>query len=435
VITNQGDTHKRNVVFGKRNEQRGSTSLRGDISAPLDARRNPTVRAYESSDFQAASSLPTLSLLISEAPTQPELTSRGKATHRLPRIDEIDTTPVLNEASTIESSRSLVPMTSQFGVTTSGGYGETTINVQPFDESNPSSWTAGEGSQSSYARLISSHRKRKKPQTTISLNSLDRVCWWLLRPGRIEFVLWLGGTILLVGVTCVLLLVTAFSFEWLTPGFIGASSTNMTGNSSGSQQQATVTANGGMNLTRIDTGPLLPGQPIRLHGQGFSPHGHISFLFDGRQSLLDENGKSDSTQADAHGVFTATLRLNDNLPWYPGLHFIDAQDLATKRMAKLDIFLAQGPIGKGVSSTPVPSYPLERRWSLSVQRTSTTTRSAMRIMFMAQPRWWAHLLQMRIGVSPRATPVDSSRRTWCWRTLARVQRVERWCWSIAMARR
>lgn len=348
VRTKQGNIQKRH-------EQRETSRLQGDFSAPLDAQRNPTVWEYESSDFQAASSLQALSLMISEAPTQPELTSRGKATHRLPRIDEIDTTPVLNEAGSIESSKALVPLTPQFGVTPSGGYGETTINVQSFDESNSSSWTAGEGSQSPYARLISSRSKRKNPHNAISLNAIDRVRWWLLRPRRIEFVLWLGGTILLVGVTCILLLVAAFSFEWLVPGFISASTTNMTGNSPASRQQSTVTTAGEMKVTLTETGPLLPGQSIHLHGQGFSPHGHISFLFDGKQPLLDQNGKYDSTQADARGVFTTTLRLSDNPPLLSGSHFIDVQDLNTKRTVKLPISLAPGPIGKGVSSTPVPS--------------------------------------------------------------------------------
>ena len=256
VRTNQGNIYKRN-------EQRDASSLQRDFSALSNTQRNPTVWEYESSNFQAASSLQTLSLMISEAPTQPEHTFRGKATRRLSRIDEIDTTPVLNEASALEDSRALVPMTSQFGMTTSGGYGETTINVQPYDESNPSSWTAGEGSQSPYARLISSRSKHKKPHTTISLNSIDRVRWWLLRPGRIEFVLWLGGTILLVGVTCVLLLVTAFSFEWPTPGFIGATTTNMSGNSTGSQQQATASATVGMNVTRTVTGSPSPGPIVK----------------------------------------------------------------------------------------------------------------------------------------------------------------------------
>jgi hypothetical protein len=356
VITKRGDTPKRNVLWFNKNEQRDSASFRGDISAPLDGKRNSTDWEYKSSEFQAESSLPALSLLVSEAPTRPEQTSQGKATHRLPQIDEIDTTPVMKEISSITSSRALVPTISQFGVTNSGGYGETTIKVQSCDESASSSWTAGEGSQSSYARLISSS-KRKKSHRAISLNPVDRIRWWLLRPGRIEFVLWLGGTILLVCVTCVLLLVTAFSFEWLTPEFMNASSTNMPGSSAGSQEQATVPANGRMTLTRVDNGPLFPGQPIRLHGQGFSPHGHIIFLFDGAQPLLDKNGKSDSTQADAGGEFTTTLWLNDNLPWNPGSHFINAQDLVTKHKIRLAIILVQGPIGRGVTSTPMPVYP------------------------------------------------------------------------------
>lgn len=361
VMANQGDTNNKRAVFGKgkqqREERRGSSGPQGEISAHGDGQKNATDWEYESSDFHAASSLPTLSLLVSEAPTESELTSWGKATRRLPHIDEIDTTPALKEAGFSASSRALVPLASQPGVTASGWPGETTIHVRSSHEYNPSSWTAGDGSQSSYARLISSSSKRKKPQAALSLNPIDRVRWWLLRPGRIEFVLWLGGTILLVGVTCLLFLVTVFSFEWLAPGFINSSSTNMTGNSTKAQQQATAAPSGGMFVTRTDTGPLLPGGFIRIHGQGFSPHGHISFLFDGTQPLLDQNGKSNSTQADARGVFATTIMLNVNLPWQPGAHFIEAQDLVTNHRARLYVILAQGPIGKGVSSTPVPSYP------------------------------------------------------------------------------
>ena len=162
---------------------------------------------------------------------------------------------------------------------------------------------------------------------------------------------------LLVGVTCVLLLVTAFSFEWITPGFIGSASTNTIGTSSGAEQQATVVATHAMVLIRTDTGPVLPGQSIGLRGQDFSPHGHIRFLFDGTQQLFDQNGQPASTQADAQGAFSTTIVLNSNLPWHPGPHFINAQDLVTKRMAELTIVLAPAPIGKGVPSTPVPSYP------------------------------------------------------------------------------
>src|SRR6266487_1168981 len=103
----------------------------------------------------------------------------------------------------------------------------------------------------------------------------------------------------------------------------------------GPRQQSTLVATRKMIVTRIDNGPLLPGQSIRLHGQGFSPHGHISFLFDGTEQLFDQNGNSNSTQANAQGVFSTTVVLNSNLPWHPGIHFINAQDLTTKRMAKL----------------------------------------------------------------------------------------------------
>jgi len=295
--------------------------------------------------------------LISETPTQPELESRGKTTRRLPGIDEITTVPPLNEDHSIKSSKMLIPISSQRDVTAFGRSDETTINIASPKEIDATSWTAGKESQSPHARLISSRSKRKDPHAAISLNPIDRVRWWLLRPGHIEFVLWLGGTILLVGVTCVLLFVTAFSFEWITPGFIGSASTNTTGTSTGTEQQTTGVAIHAMVLIRTDTGPVLPGQSIGLRGQGFSPHGHIRFLFDGTQQLFDQNGQSASTQANAQGVFSTTIVLNSNLPWHPGVHFINAQDLATKRMAKLTIILAPTPIGKGVPGTPVSSYP------------------------------------------------------------------------------
>ncbi len=355
------DTNRKNVTSSKEKHRRadhqGTSYAAYDYSTNVNMKKNSAVWEYESPSFQASSSLQTLSLLISEAPTQPELESRGKMTRRLPRIDEITTVPPLNEDHSIKSSRVLVPIRSQLDVTVFDSPDETTISIPSSKEIDENSWTGRKEFQSPHARLISSRSKRKNPHTAISLNPIDRVRWWLLRPGHIEFVLWLGGTILLIAVTCVLLLVTAFSFEWITPGFIGSASTNMAGTSTGSKQQATVVATNTMTLIRIDTGPVLPGQSIGLRGQGFSPHGHIRFLFDGTQQLFDQNGQSDSTQANAQGVFSTTIVLNSNLPWRPGPHFIDALDIATKRMAKLTIILAPTPIGKGVSSTPVPSYP------------------------------------------------------------------------------
>ncbi len=352
---------QKNVTSSKekqRNENhQGVSSTAYDYSTDVNVQKNSTVWDYESPSFQASSSLQTLSLLISEAPTKPELESQGKTTRRLPRIDEITTVPPLNEDHSIKSSRVLVPLRSQLEVTVFDNPDETTINIPSSEEVDENSWTGGKASRSQHAQLISSRSKRKNPHAAISLNPIDRMRWWLLRPGHIEFVLWLGGTILLITVTCVLLLITAFSFEWITPGFIGSPSTNAAGTSTGSEQQATVVATHTMTLIRTDTEPILPGQSIVLRGQGFSPHGHIRFLFDGTEQLFDQNGQSASTQADAQGIFSTTIVLNSNLPWRPGPHFIDALDIATKRIAKLTIILAPTPIGKGVSSTPVPSYP------------------------------------------------------------------------------
>jgi hypothetical protein len=355
------EANQKNVTSTKEKQRRtdhqNASYAAYDYAANVDVQKNSTVWEYESPGFQVSSSLETLSLLISEAPTKPELESRGKATRRLPRIDEITTVPPRNEDYQIKSSRVLVPIGSQLDMTVFESSDETTIHIPSSDVIDENSWTGSKVYQSPSARLISSRSKRKNPQLAISLNPIDRVRWWLLRPGHIEFVLWLGGTILLIAVTCVLLLVTAFSFEWITPGFTGSASTNTAGTSTVSEEQATAGATHTMTFIRIDTGPVLPGQPISLHGQGFSHYGHIRFLFDGTQQLFDHNGQSASTQADAKGAFSITLTLNSNLPWRPGPHFIDALDLVTKRVAKLTIILAPTPIGKGVSSTPVPSNP------------------------------------------------------------------------------
>ena len=278
-------------------------------------------------------------------------------TRRLPRVDDITTIPPQNVDHVITTSRSLVPVNSQQDRTSFHRPDQNSMNILLSQEVDAASWTAGKASRSSHAQLISSRSRRKNSHMAVKLNPFDRVRWWLLRPGHIEFVLWLGGTVLLVAVTCVLLRVTALSFEWVTPGFISAASTNTSGSSTGSGQQSTVVTTPELVLIRIDKGPILPGQSLGLHGQGFSPLGHVRFLFDGTQQLFDQIGQYASTQANAQGVFATSVVLDNNLPWHPGPHFINAQDLTTKRMATLQIFLSPAPIGKGITSTPVPSYP------------------------------------------------------------------------------
>jgi hypothetical protein len=48
---------------------------------------------------------------------------------------------------------------------------------------------------------------------SLRLNPLERVRWWLLYPGRIEFLLWTGGTLFLLFITVVLVLATMLSLH------------------------------------------------------------------------------------------------------------------------------------------------------------------------------------------------------------------------------
>src|SRR5215470_13681714 len=205
---------QKNSTAGKTQQQQDPLPPGEESSTLVNAHATSPIWQYESPNFQAESSLPALSLFVSEMPTQPEVEAGPRTTRRLPRIDEIDTAPP-------QPSRMLVPVTSQSSVAALSGPGSTSIDSFHGAATDPVSWTAGAASQSAYAQLISARGKRRQSRHAISLNPLDRVRWWLLRPGRIEFVLWLGGTILLVGVTCALLLVTAFSFEWFAPRSAG----------------------------------------------------------------------------------------------------------------------------------------------------------------------------------------------------------------------
>src|SRR6266702_3118160 len=62
VMPNQGNTHKKNAVFGKGKQRRevheGALYPPGDISTLADAQKDAVVWDYESPNFQASSSLP-----------------------------------------------------------------------------------------------------------------------------------------------------------------------------------------------------------------------------------------------------------------------------------------------------------------------------------------------------------------------------------------
>ena len=301
-------------------QYRGTPEIVSESSVLQHVQKNSSAWEYETPASQTSISLPPHALLICEEPTSPELAAQAKVTHRLHSIDEITTVPPQSRETSISTSRSIIPVDAQLEMITIHRPDQNRTQIELSQDIYSSSWTSGKATSSSQARLISSRKRRKSSHLAVSLNPIDRLRWWLLRPGRIEFVLWLGGTILLVAVTCVLLFVTAFSFEWITPGIVNPATTNTSAASTGSEQQSTTVATSKLVLTLIDKGPILPGQSIDLRGQGFSPLGHIRFLFDGTLQLFDQNGQS-LTQANAHGVFVTTLVLDNNLPMALGAAF------------------------------------------------------------------------------------------------------------------
>src|SRR6266567_347 len=377
--------------FANGGEQHHRTT--GNLKGPVPA-ASP-VWQYESSDYEAAGSLPALSMFVPEAPTQPQRPVRARATRRLPEIDEIDTVPPGSPGSSVPTSYTaqngynphnaptapislrldgashpslaMIPAQHDDEIDTAPQLSEqrsmralVPAHSTALQASSGSSWTAGGASVSPYARLLVNPSKRRK--RIITLNPLEHLRWWLLRPGRIEFMLWLGGTLLLIGVTCVLLLVSAFSFQWFIPGVPAPLSTSNSGTQS---HIASITSSPGLWMERVDKGLVVPGQPVQLRGRGFSHSSRVTFSLDGSLPLSDQDGNPGSARPDAHGTFDTTLLLGSGNGWVPGSHIIIARDVATGRLAVTNIVLAASTNGtiatpvststQGVTHTPTPT--------------------------------------------------------------------------------
>lgn len=316
-------------------------------AAPRTRRLSDIAGVADISDAAAIDEIDTVPPRIDEVDTMPEMiempSTEQHAHSPFAHLDQIDTLPEMmktRSASSAEQalSRALVPVNPQ---------------VTTIPATGSASWTAGGSTRSGYARHIADRTPRKKRRSRLSLNPFDSVRWWLLRPGRIEFILWLGGTILLISVTCILLLVTAFSLNWITPGLRSniASSSSLTSPSSQGHVLPTVTDTPGLVLTLLDKGPFLPGQSIHVHGQGFTHNGKVDFTLDSPQ--LPSNPVS--VTADPHGAFTTTLSLGYGLA--PGLHLLIAHDMKTDSLAVVPFAVTSGDTGKRATATPVPVTP------------------------------------------------------------------------------
>ncbi len=237
----------------------------------------PAIWQYESPEYEAGSSLSALSLVLSDA----EARSAALAIDEIdtlppPRraqplfhaklsisIDEIETLPPPQRRQHLSPAQKSLSIAHR-NVKRQSRPRQTTLTLSGIDEldtlppggaasvmtprvnnrrnmlsdlptapivveSNPpggleaSSWTAGRGKNSALAQRVASRTRggRSKRKNTPALNPIDRLRWWLLYPGRIEFLLWLSGILVLVSATCLLLFAIALSTGWMSVGLVG----------------------------------------------------------------------------------------------------------------------------------------------------------------------------------------------------------------------
>lgn len=295
---------------------------------------------------------------IDQIDTQPRKHTQN--TQHVIDFDKIDTlSPRIVASVAPRSSTSLVPThptpsSTPVRLTTSS---TATSNMRaasaPTEQAvsivEPTSWTAGGFSQSPYARRIADRSKARKPKPT--MQPIDHVRWWLLHPGRLEGLLWLGGTLLLITVTFALLIVSAISFSWMSPGTQSGTASSLTTTASVPTTIPTVITSHGLTLILENAQLLVPGQPIQLRGQGFSPHGHVTFTDEKSRPLIVQATQSNIVEADQHGMFAVALMTNT---WAAGAHHIFVRDVMTGHLADLPIMLDAGPFGKKATATVPP---------------------------------------------------------------------------------
>ena len=296
------------------------------------------------------------------------------------------------------------------------------------DEGN--SWTTGAGKDSPLAKRITSRRQHKSAN---ALNPLDRLRWWLLFPGRIEFLLWLSGTIVLVSVTCMLLFATLLSVGWPTAGLTsindrgvqnpsGSGSTTIgktsctAGNAKGPQcHSTTAVSTSGLKLTLVDNTQLLPGTPIYVRGQGFTANNSVNFSYDNSQQCRPE-----TISTDAQGAFSLYLMLRVDVK--EGTHQIMAYDVGSKGSVTTSVTISPTPTGNaapttgvagatptaaagagggGTFPTPVDQTPVPITPTVDIKPTTVPTQPAPTVGITPSP---TVATAPTVGISPTVAP-------------------------------
>lgn len=376
--------------------QRVNQYLPGNApSTGLPSSTEATGWRHHSASYEAASSLSSLSLIISETPTTPPRTTRrlSPPVGSSPHIDEIDTLPppisarvqpvpsassdafdppgsVSLKLDDLGVSQSVVVVPWPTALDSSVAIDE--IDTIPERNGNSSralvpvhqesrslavdaaSWASSSPAVISEAdRFISERSRGRRRRRKSKFHLLDRLRWWLLRPGHMEFLLWLSGSILLFGITFLLLLATVLSMalpgtqNWGNlPSSTVAGTTTVAANS--------VSPDVHMRLVLSGSSRLLPGSEFQLRGQGFLSRCQVTFLLDGHWPLLDQEGHAISVLTDAKGDFTINLWLGSGSAWSVGVHQVLASEVGTNHQTSTTITIASDP---AVSSTQIVSNP------------------------------------------------------------------------------
>ncbi|HLI90885.1 MAG TPA: hypothetical protein VKV37_19505 [Ktedonobacteraceae bacterium] len=304
-----------------------------------------TLWQYESDDYEAESSLASLSLVVSETPR--------RSTDRLEwEIDEIDTNPISPSPSApaprvpdtaAAQARDALADIDTARLDAVPPVAKDTRPRSQHVEGELASWTAGGGANSPYAQRIVSH-ERPAPRRSLWLRPLDNMRWWLLYPGRIEFLLWLVGTLLLMSATLILLLTGVLSlgllnnadrqYEAPAPGPVSSAVTPLCAGPI-SPKGGKSCASPAPRITVLNGGPLAVGVYMQIHGQGFSPYGPVKFSHDASLPCYPA-----TAQADGHGEFFVFLVSGYGPGWHAGRHSIIAYDVMSRRATSLEVTLS-----------------------------------------------------------------------------------------------
>lgn len=220
-------------------------SLRNNTTHASAAHAPEAGWQHESPNYEAASSLSTLSLIIAELPTVPPRTTERLSGQidQPEQIEEIDTVPQPQLASETEAAHekagtfqqahahayplpTLFPSFDEIDTLPDPG-ALTTREIVPLAAPETSetvvdatSWRVEPGStRTRNSRRATSRSRRRRVRLTL----LDRVRWWLVRPGHIELVLRLLGGILLFVLTFLLASVIVLNLPGAVRGFFPTS--------------------------------------------------------------------------------------------------------------------------------------------------------------------------------------------------------------------